>query len=99
MAWSRKRTDARASVSILPILQALADQDWMGEDHYRSQDQLCRCARIDRLKFAGLDPVAQDQLHDVAESVLVGPIWSQLSSIATSTMSLTRCSVSKFSLW
>src|SRR6476659_6571385 len=59
-------------LDILPILQALADKHWMGEDHDGSQDQLSRCARIDRLEFAGLDPIAQDQLHDVAQRVLVG---------------------------
>src|SRR6185312_181255 len=58
-------------LDILPILQALADKQWMGEDHDGSQDQLRRCARVDRLEFAGLDPVAQDQLHDVAEGVFV----------------------------
>src|SRR4051794_1276834 len=55
----------------LPIRQALADKQWMGEDHDGSQDQFRRCARVDRLEFAGLDPVAQDQLHDVAEGVFV----------------------------
>ena len=60
-------------LEILPILQALADKHWMGEDHDRSQDQFRRCARVDRLEFAGLDPIAQDQLHDVAQRVLVGP--------------------------
>src|SRR6476646_5313660 len=59
-------------LDILPILQALADKHWMGEDHHGSQDQLSRCPRVDRLEVAGLDSVSQDQLHDVAESVLVG---------------------------
>ena len=36
-----------------------------------SHDQLRRRARVDRLEFAGLNPIAQDQLHDVAEGVLV----------------------------
>ena len=59
-------------LEILPILQALADKHWMSKDYDGSQDQLRRCARVDRLEFAGLDPVAQDELHDVAERVLVG---------------------------
>src|SRR6266478_8343724 len=63
---------ARFRLDILPILQALADKHRMGEDHDRSQNQLRRRAWVDRLEFAGLDPVAQDQLHDVAQSVLVG---------------------------
>src|SRR5262245_30527187 len=59
-------------LDIFTILQALADKHWMGEDHDRPQDQLSRGARLDRLKFTGLDPIAQDELHDVAEGVLVG---------------------------
>src|SRR6476661_7434425 len=59
-------------LEILPILQALADKHRMGEGHDGSQDQLRRCARVDHLEFAGLDPIAQDQLRDVAEGVLVG---------------------------
>ena len=59
-------------LDILPILQALADKHRMGEDHDGSQNQLRRCARVDRLEFPGLDPIAQNQLHDVAEGVLVG---------------------------
>ena len=59
-------------LDILPILQALANEHWMGEDHDGSQDQLRCCARVDRLEFAGLNPIAQDQLHDVAEGVFVG---------------------------
>ena len=58
-------------LEILLILQALADKHWMGKNYDGSQDQLRRCARFDRLEFAGLDPIAQNQLHDVAEGVLV----------------------------
>src|SRR5262249_6070084 len=60
---------AGLGLEVLPILQALADKHWMGEDHDRSQDQVRRCARVDRLEFAGLDPIAQDQLYDVAQDV------------------------------
>src|SRR5262245_6982947 len=59
-------------LDISTILQALADKHWMGEDHDGPQGQLSRGARLDCLKFTGLDPIAQDELHDVAEGVLVG---------------------------
>ena len=60
-------------LDVLAILQALADKHRMGKDHYGSQDELSRCAWVHRLEVAGLDPIAQDQLHDVAQRVLVGP--------------------------
>ena len=62
---------ARFALDILPILQALANKQRMGEDHDGPQNQLSRCARVDRLEFAGLDSIAQDELHGVAEGILV----------------------------
>ena len=61
----------------------------MTERHIGTHDQRGGFARIDRLEFAGLDSVTQDQLDRVRTTSLCAMMASQLSSIATMTMSLT----------
>src|SRR6476660_4056474 len=70
-----QKLDGRAGfgLEVLTILQALADKHRMCEHHDGSQDQFCRCTRVNRLEGAGLDPIPQDQFNDVSKGVLVCP--------------------------
>src|SRR3954470_6478420 len=55
----------------LSLLQALAEQEGMGEGDDRAHEQVGGAVRIDLLELARLDAVAQDQLGDGAERNLV----------------------------
>jgi len=58
-------------LEICKVVQAGAEKHRVGENHHGAHEQLRRSARIEGLELAGLDPVTQDQLGDVAERVLV----------------------------
>src|SRR6185295_1376738 len=56
---------------VLTLLHALTNEEGVGEDHDRPQDQLGSLARVHGLELFGLDTVAQDQFRHVAHDVLV----------------------------
>ena len=51
--------------------QALADQDGVHEGHQRPHQKLRRLGRIDLFELAGGDAVADDELDDVADDLLM----------------------------
>src|SRR5262249_19642953 len=63
---------AGRSFEILTVLQTLSDQDRMTETDRRAHELFRDLARIDGLKLAGRDAVAQDHLDDRAHGLLVG---------------------------
>src|SRR5438045_9349217 len=62
---------AGGSFKVDAVLHALADEDRVGEAHHRAHDDLGRWTRLDRLKLAGRNAVAQDDLDDRAHQLLV----------------------------
>ncbi len=72
MARSKEaHQSARFGFKIVAVLQAFGDQERMTERDIGTHDQHGGFARVDRLEFAGLDAVAQDQLDRRAHDFLV----------------------------
>src|SRR5262245_29315574 len=70
---AKQETDGGAGLGleVVTLFQALADHERIRETHDRAHDQFGGFARLDRLEFAGLDTVPQDQLGDVSYGILV----------------------------
>src|SRR6187431_2988888 len=62
---------ARFGFEIVAFLKTLSEQDWMAEGDIGFHDQGGGLARVDLFEFAGVDAVAQDQLDDRADALLV----------------------------